>query len=240
MYPNCFLHVDIFCSKEGISDILVANGCVEEICKLTKSYKDSPEFQAKALAILERLVKPENVEDVLIPEIKSIMETYPDTSELQQQCCEVFYNLAKDDRALCVRLIKEHFHQLFFKILAKFDEDMVLNSAADCVYLLACEHDLKDPMLLEMCEYGNTAAVSLLLQLSADVNYSEGGDTPLSLACKANKLEVVHLLLTKGVTDMHYPLTLCLEKKHRHKLAGVLLKHMGHDEDAGTISLTGR
>ena len=230
----------MFCTAQGISDILVTCGCVKLIRELMKKHEKNPEFQAKALTILKSLVKsPEDVVNILIPEIRKVMETYPASCELQQHGCEMLYDLAKDDYEVSVKLIKERFHQLFFKILANFEDDFVLNVAADCIYLLACEHDLKNSMLLEMCAVGNTTAVGLLLQLSANVNYSEGGDTPLSLACKANNLELVQLLLTKGVTDMHHPLTLCLESKHRHKLAGFLLKRMGHDEDGGTISLTG-
>jgi leucine-rich repeat kinase 2 len=236
----CSLFLGMFCTTEGISDILVTGGCVELICELMEKHRKNPEFQAKALAMLQSLVKPiEDVLSILLPEIKKVMKKYPESCELQQQCCEMLYNLAKDNYAISVKLIKEGFHQLFFKIIERFEDDFVLNSAADCIYLLACEYDLKNPMLFEMCALGNTTAVSLLLQLSADVNYSEGNDTPLSVACKANNLKLVQLLLTKGVTDMHYPLTLCLENKHHHKLAGFLLKHMGHDEDGGTISLTG-
>ena len=226
-------------------DILATCGCVELICELMNRHRKDVEFQAKTLTVLKCLVI--SSEDVLfmnslshhiIPEIKMVMEMYPELGQLQQQCCEILYVLAKENYNISVKLIKEHFHQLFFKILDNFEDDFVLNAAADCIYLLACEHDLKSQMMFEMCGLGNITAVNLLLQLSADVNYSEGSDTPLSMACKANNLELVQLLLGKGITDMHHPLTVCLENK-RHKLAGFLFKRMAHDEDAGTISLTG-
>lgn len=230
----------IFCSAEGIADILKASGCVELVFEAMASDRKDHELQVKSLITLQNLItSPERVMDILIPEIKKVMELYPKAREVQQQCCEMLYVLARPNYAVSVTLVKNRLHELFFNILATFDDDIVLNNAADCIYLLACENDLKNPMLLEMCALGNTTAVGLLLQLSADVNYAEGSDTPLSVACTANKLELVQLLLEKGITDMHHPLTLCLENKHRYKLAGFLLKRMGHDEDAGTISLTG-
>jgi leucine-rich repeat kinase 2 len=231
----------MFCTAQGISDILVTSGCVEVICDLMKIHEKNPGFQVKALTMLQHLLKSaEDVVRVLIPEIKRVMESYPKSCEIQQYGCEMFYNIAKDDHETAMKLIMEGYHGLFFQILANFEDDFVLNSAADCIYLLACEHDLKNLMLLQMCAVGNTTAVSLLLHLSADVNYNEGGETPLSVACKTNNLELVQFLLAKGVSDMHNPLTLCLENRHRHKLAGFLLKRMGHDEDGGTISLTGK
>ena len=231
----------MFCTVQGISDILVTSGCVELICDLMKSHEKNPEFQVKALTMLQHLIKsPEDVVKVLIPEIKRVMKLFPESCDVQQCGCEMFYNLAKDDYEMAVELIKENCDQLFFEILANFKDDFALNSAADCIYVLACEHDLKNSMLMGMCRVGNTTAIGLLLQLSADVNHNENGETPLSVACKANNLELVQLLLSQGVTDMHHSLTLCLESRHRHKLAGFLLKRMGHDEDGGTISLTGK
>ena len=231
-----------FCSTPGIPDILVTSGCVELVLECMKQHRNNPEFQVKGLLLLKSLVQnADNVFSVVVRAIKKAMETYPTSAELQKRCCEIMYDLARDDYELSMKLIKSRFHKVFFKILEDFtdDESAVLNIAADCIYLLACEHDLKNEMLFEMCALGNTTAVSLLIQLSADVNYTQGGRTPLTVACQANNLQLVQLLLEKGVSDMHHPLTLCLEDKRLHKLAGFILKRMGHDEDGGSISLAG-
>ena len=244
-FKTTSLILGMFCTTDGILDILATCGCFQLICGLMNMHRENVEFQDKTLRMFKCLVtSSENVpliislSNYIIPQLRKVMETHPKSGELQQRCCEVFYFVVKENCDIAVKFIKEHFHLLFFNILENFEDDFVLNAAADCIYMLACEHDLKNQMMFEMCKLGNTTAVNLLLQLSADVNYSQGSDTPLSMACKANNLELVQLLLTKGVTDMHHSLTQCLEDK-RHKLAGFLLKRMGHDEDAGTISLTG-
>ena len=231
----------MFCDTEGISDIFVTCGCINLICNLLRRNRKVSEFQSIGLTALKRLIKSsEDVCKILIPETRRIMKAHPESGEIQIQCCEMIFHLAKKNYELSVQLVKDPLHQLLYEIFAKFEDNLVLNIAADCIYFLACEHNLKNAMLLEMCAAGNTSAVSLLIQLSADVNYSEEGHTPLSVACKSNNLDLVQLLLTKGVTDMDHPLTLCLEDKKRHRLAGFILKRMGHDEDAGSISLTGR
>ena len=206
---------------------------------LIKNHEKNIDFQQKALTLLQSLTgSSEDFCTTLLPVIKKIMKSTK-SEELLHRCCEIVYDFARNDHETSVQLIKRRVSRIIFKILRNSNDDALQNIAADCIYMLALEHDLKNLMLRKMCAVGDTDAVNLLLQLSADVNNTEADESPLSLACKTNNLDLVKLLLAHGVSDLHHPLTICLENDDRRRLAGLILKCMGHDEAAGTISLTG-
>lgn len=238
-----FEALGVICAGIGVPDILCKANGVRLTLDMMKKHNGKLQIQKKGIVLLQLLVTDhtlsENTFSLLVAVIKTAMENFPKDVDIQIESCVILHLVAEDNYQASVDLIQLHVHEQFFKIFENFPDDGdVLDVASSCIYLLACTKDLKNLMLLTMCALGYLKAVECLIQLGADVNCGEDNYTPFCYACRSNNLELVHFLLKHGVSDVHDALALCLNT-NRDVIAGFLLKHMGHDEDGGTITLTG-
>lgn len=233
----------VICAADGAPEIVRKCNGMRSALDIMDKHSKNLEIQKKGIVMLQLLVTNRklsvNTFSSVVATIRRAMVHFPRDSDVQTEACVALQLLAEQSYQASVDLIKLNVHEQLFKIFENFPtDDGVLDVASGCIYLLACKRDLKNQMLLSACALGLLRAAECLIQLGADVNYGRDGNTPLCLACRANDLELVNFLLKQAVADVHNALAFCLNT-NRHNIAGFLLKHMGHDEDAGTITLTG-
>ncbi|XP_070559117.1 leucine-rich repeat serine/threonine-protein kinase 2-like isoform X2 [Ptychodera flava] len=234
----------VLSTTEEVYGLLKETQALYATIKAMQNFGDSPAIQKKGCVLLQVLVDPLQLSEssfceTLAELIITALKNFPMIFGVQAEGCVAMQILSEMSDQMSEMFIKEDGHERLFYILDNHSEKLSLvELACECLYVLSCIKDLKSQMLLTACKEGLLTGVECLLQLGADVNVGEGINTPLCYACKRQDIEMVKLLLRQGVTDMQTALRMSL-KQESHCIAGLLLKHMGHDREAGIVSWSG-
>ncbi|XP_077988732.1 leucine-rich repeat serine/threonine-protein kinase 2-like [Glandiceps talaboti] len=207
-------------------------------------YSKSPAIQKKGLVLLQVLVEKNQLCEqsfcrTLADLIINALTNFQLVFGVQAEGCVAMQILSEMSDQMSEVFIEKDGHDRLFYIIDNHKENpSLIELACECLYVLSCVRDLKSQILLSASNKGLMTGVECLLQLGADVNVGEGVNTPLCYACKREDIEMVKLLLKQGVTDMQTALRISLEQ-NSHAITGMLLKHMGHDKEAGIVSWSG-
>ncbi|CAH1266221.1 MFHAS1 [Branchiostoma lanceolatum] len=228
----------------GVPAMLNEAGALHTTIHAMEKNPEDDSIQYKGLIMLQVLVEEERfsspqVCDEVAKLVVEAMSRFKDITRVQEEGCVAVQLLAEMSTEMSQVLVNNDAQECLFHILECYSYNQgLLDVASECLYVLSCELDLKPQMLLSACSKGSIRGVECLIQLGADVNTGEGHNTPLCLACERGDEHLVHFLLKQGISDLQPALQLSLKKEH-HSIIGLLLKHMGHDLEAGVVSWSG-
>ncbi|XP_019623007.1 PREDICTED: leucine-rich repeat serine/threonine-protein kinase 2-like [Branchiostoma belcheri] len=229
---------------EGVPAMLNEAGALHTTIHAMEKNPEDDSIQYKGLIMLQVLVEEERFSSQQVCEevaklVVEAMTRFKDITRVQEEGCVAIQLLAEMSPEMSQVLVNNDAQECLFHILECYSYNQgLLDVASECLYVLSCELDLKAQMLLSACSKGSIRGVECLIQLGADVNTGEGHNTPLCLACERGDEHLVHFLLKQGISDLQPALQLSLKKEH-HTIIGLLLKHMGHDREAGVVSWSG-
>ncbi|XP_078595563.1 leucine-rich repeat serine/threonine-protein kinase 2-like isoform X5 [Branchiostoma floridae x Branchiostoma japonicum] len=228
----------------GVPAMLNEAGALHTTIHAMEKNPEDDSIQYKGLIMLQVLVDEERFNSPQVCEevgklVVEAMSRFKDIIRIQEEGCVAIQLLAEMSTDMSQVLVNNDAQECLFHILECYSYNQgLLDVASECLYVLSCELDLKPQMLLSACSKGSIRGVECLIQLGADVNTGEGHNTPLCLACERGDEHLVHFLLKQGISDLQPALQLSLKKEH-HSIIGLLLKHMGHDREAGVVSWSG-
>ncbi|KAI8511237.1 Leucine-rich repeat serine/threonine-protein kinase 2, partial [Branchiostoma belcheri] len=228
----------------GVPAMLNEAGALHTTIHAMEKNPEDDSIQYKGLIMLQVLVEEERFSSQQVCEevaklVVEAMNRFKDITRVQEEGCVAIQLLAEMSAEMSQVLVNNDAQECLFHILECYSYNQgLLDVASECLYVLSCELDLKAQMLLSACSKGSIRGVECLIQLGADVNTGEGHNTPLCLACERGDEHLVHFLLKQGISDLQPALQLSLKKDY-HNIIGLLLKHMGHDREAGVVSWSG-
>ncbi|XP_072026368.1 leucine-rich repeat serine/threonine-protein kinase 2-like [Amphiura filiformis] len=233
-------------TAEGMTEILCEADALTYTVETMAYYSHNEGIQQKGSILLQSLVAEQKVIDdmslasQIAKALVAAMKKFHHDPDVLVETCVAIQLLAEHSREVGVVLVENNVHaELFFIFETYSDNEVLVELACGCLYVLCLKWDFRSTILLWASKQNMKRGVEILVELGADINQGEGEETPLCQACKREDVELVQILLRKqGSSDVQMALHISLEKKN-DTIVGLLLEHMGYDKEGGVVSWNG-
>jgi hypothetical protein len=190
-------------------------------------------IQRMGCFILRHILKPEflgrkPVYSTYASVISKALEKHQGNANVLAEATLATLELIHEIESTAQVLVDHHVHIHLFSILEQGTRDL-FRKVSECIYVLGVTRKLNNKMLSSAVQKRHYKAISALMEIGADpsANLSAmGGLSAFCLACDKGDFRAVHIMLKKGMSEVHVQPGLNIaKKKHHHWVVGLLLYH---------------
>ncbi|XP_076111293.1 leucine-rich repeat serine/threonine-protein kinase 2-like isoform X1 [Mytilus galloprovincialis] len=222
--------LSVLCAAENASEMLNMAGATQHVITVLKKYLDMVYLQKKGLILIQLLADKKMCRDReicsgLADTLYKSLVTHSDNNGVLKEACVALQILAETGKEISDSLVEKGCHQILFNLLESDEDAEIKDLICECLYVMGLTPDLKSKMLCN-CTKGVLVGAECLLELGADVNYTDGETTPLCHAVINQDEDLVRLFLKHDISNLHKPLKLSLEVEQDTIVANVITGHI--------------
>ncbi|XP_037539029.1 leucine-rich repeat serine/threonine-protein kinase 2 [Nematolebias whitei] len=232
----------------GAVDLLCQQGAIDTVLHTLHMFPTEREIHYCGLSLLSHLVSKRKLSRMIVPVLASVvvasLRQYGQDPEMLLKCFQVALRMLDACSAAAAELLTKDFDRQIFQLLRKESDPSTSplgKLACWAMSKMLCDSDVHHKMLEKACMDGDMTMAGCLIELCSDVTRKTKNESLIyQMREKGGPLELVELLLSRGVHEQHLRRALAVSvKRGDGPTVILLLSRLGLDLNNSALCLGG-